>query len=84
MPRLFIYTHHDFNTCVITLNVELADTIGNIKARALNLIAVQTLNGAALSTINDRLVDTLMEDRHTLMHYNIREGDTLSMYYTEL
>ena len=79
MPRLFIYTHHDFNTCVITLNVELADTIGNIKARALNLIAVQTLTGVWLSDMG-----ICMEDHHTLMHYHIREGDILDMYYTEL
>ena len=79
MPWLFINTHHDFNTCVITLNVELADTIGDIKARALNLIAVETLNGAGLSDGH-----TLMENRHTLMHYNIRDGDTLGMFFTEL
>ena len=77
--RLFIHTSKDFFKCVITLNVELADTIEDIKARALNLLAVETLNGAALW---DR--HTLMDNRRTLMYYNLRDGDTLGMAWTEL
>ena len=81
MPRLFIKAVVDFNNCTLAMNVEPTDTIGDIKERALDLINGDPLRRHHGTVLFNEQLERVQEGwpGHTLAHYNIRDGDTLSM-----
>ena len=89
MPQLFIEVVVDENPCTLTLNVEITETIREIKERARQLINVvprRTRHGSRLSRRvaghgEIGMMETLGEGWpvRTLGYYHIEDGDTIRL-----
>ena len=89
MPQLFIEVVVDENPCTLTLNVQITETIREIKERARQLINVvprRTRHGSRLSRRvaghgEIGMMETLGEGWpvRTLGYYHIEDGDTIRL-----